>query len=122
MKKYRRLTTDEPQGMYEGLHNGTKVINGEVYLRDYEGHGDMNLMKYIRCKYEEVYNEQLGLDNVPAEEFGEYMDTGDIVSDFYHMCVGYAELRERLKQYEDSGLSPDEVMALAKPKEDNLNE
>ena len=45
--------------------------------------------------------EKCGIDNkAPADEFGEYMDCNCIVSWFYWVAVGHAELRTALMAYE----------------------
>ena len=37
------------------------------------------------------------------------MDCDCIISYFYHMAVGHAELRSKLGRYEDTGLDPDGI-------------
>ncbi len=106
---FRRLTTEEPQGNVQWMHNMTGIKNREVYLRDYNGEGDLSLVDY--CKKE--CNERCDIDiDVGAEEFGEYMYCGCIVAQFYWIAVGHAELRAHLSEYEDSGLSYKEVKNL----------
>lgn len=97
----KRLTTDQPQGMHEYTHNMTKVINGEVYLRNFCDEGDKSLVEY--CK--EECKSRCKIDVAPgvgAEEFGEYMECDCVVAHFYFLAVGHAELRLHLKQYEDA--------------------
>lgn len=106
-RKVRRLTTETPESNYEWLHNMITIKNREVYLKDYSDDGDLSLIDYCRneCKRE------CDIDiNADVEEFGEYMDCDCIVSLFYHMAVGHAELRSHLKAYEDTGLSPEEIV------------
>lgn len=108
------LVTENPQGNYQWLHNMTVIKDREVFLRDFNGEGDLSLVDY--CKQECKAKCDSEIDAGP-EEFGEYMDCNCIVSYFYCMAVGHAELRERLKQYEESGLSPSEVSDFVKAKE-----
>lgn len=109
--EYKRLTTDEPQGNTGYMLNMTKVIDKEVYLRNIDGESNIRLVDY--CKV--IYKEEYGADiDASAEEFGEYMDDDSLLSLFYWMSVGHAELGLRLAAYEDSGLSPVETQELAK--------
>lgn len=108
MSKFKRLTFDNPQGNYQFLHNMTGIdANKEVYLRDFNGEGDLNLMEYcnLQCK------EKCGRESIdaPAVEYGDYMDCDCVVSMFYAIAVGHAELRAKLSRYEDTGLSPEDL-------------
>lgn len=113
MNKYKRLTTENPKENMENMLNITKVINKEVYLRNWNGQGDLNLVDYCKEQFKNIYGRSIEADlqeKITAEEFGEFMDGDDLLSLFYWMAVGYAELRERLKMYEDSGLSPEDIL------------
>lgn len=109
----KRLTTEDPQGNYEWMHNLTTVKNREVYLREWNNECDVNLVDFCKAEYKKIYGNE---PNVSTEEFGELMDGDDLLSAFYWMAVGYAELRNRLKQYEDTGLSPQEIEKSSKMK------
>lgn len=107
--KFKKLVKEDPQGNYETLHNMTTIKDREIYLRNFGTDGDISLVDYSNneCK------RKCGRDiKATAEEFGEYMDCDCIVSVFYSMAIGYAELRAYLKAYEDTGISPDEVKKL----------
>ena len=91
-----RLTTDNPQGNFQWLHNMTTIKDGEVYFRDEDQ--EISLVEYCRQECKKQCDTQI---DAGAERFGEYMDCECAVSRFYHMAVGYAELRAKLKQYED---------------------
>lgn len=112
-----RLTTDTPKGNYQMLHNCTVVKEHEVYLRDWNGEGDISLVNFCKaeCKRKCDTNIEAG-----AEEFGEYMDCDCFVAHFYHTAVGHAELRERLKAYEDSNLSPEQLCEYSAPRTEVL--
>jgi hypothetical protein len=97
-----RIVTDEPSGNYQWLHNCTCIIDREVYLKDTEG--NINLVDYCKKECKKVCDVDIDAD---AEEFGEYMDCDCIVSRLYHMAVGHAELRARLKYYEDKYIQED---------------
>ena len=114
---FERITTENPQGNMGNMFNATKIINREVYLRDWNGEGDLNLVDFCKARYKEIWGEDFDKEmdeKVGAEDFGEYMDDDSLLSAFYWITVGYAELRSRLAAYEDSGLSPEEVQELAK--------
>jgi hypothetical protein len=96
MKK--RLTTEEPQGNVGYMLNMTKIIDKEVYIRDWNGEGDISLVAFCNRECKEKCN----IDNdAPADEFGEAMDCDCFVSYFYILAVGHAEIRSRLKYHED---------------------
>lgn len=99
-KKFMRLTADNPEGMWEELHNALIVKDREVYLRDWNGEGDMNLCKFCAEQCRKWCD--IDLSGVPAEEFGEFMDCDCAVAALYTIAVGYAENRLKLKEYEDA--------------------
>lgn len=105
---YKRLTTENPTGMLDSILNATIIIDRKIYLRDFEGEGKhKRLCDYIKEQYKEKWDDEF--PDAEEEELGDYMDSGELLDVFYHMTVGYSEIRERLKKYEDSGLSPEEV-------------
>ncbi|MCB8818674.1 hypothetical protein [Desulfosporosinus shakirovi] len=97
IKKLRPLVTDNPQGNYQWLHNMTVIKDKEVYLRYFEGEGDLSLVEYCKKECMEKCNSDI---DASVEEFAEHMDCGCPISLIYHMAVGHAELRERLKYFE----------------------
>lgn len=73
------------------------IKDKEVFLRDFNGEGDLNLVDY--CKRECL--EKCGIEQEGTSEcFAENMDCNCSVSLIYHMAVGHAELRHRLGKYE----------------------
>ena len=99
--RLKRLTHEPPQGMYEALHNTAFVQEQEVFLRGCGKNGeDVSLCQYCaeQCK------ERCGSDfaDIPASEFGEYMDCECPVSLLYFVAVGAAEMRQKLMRYEDA--------------------
>ncbi|EHQ88258.1 hypothetical protein [Desulfosporosinus youngiae] len=105
-RKFIRLVTENPQGNYQYLHNMTVIKDKEVFLRDFEGEGDLSLVDYCKRECMERCNTDI---DASVEEFGEHMDCGCPITLIYHMAVGHAELRNRLGQYESSGLSPEDL-------------
>lgn len=95
--KFKPLVTENPQGNYQWLHNMTVIKDKEVYLREYDDGHDLNIVDYCKreCKTK-CDIEQEGT----AEDFAENMGCDCPVALVYHMAVGHAELRERLKYYE----------------------
>lgn len=106
---YRRLTTEESTGNMGYMLNATKVICKEVYLRDFNDEGDLSLVDYCKKEHKKLYDSDI---EATAEDFGDLMDDDSLLSIFYWMSVGHAELRLRLSAYEDSGLSPEQVKGL----------
>lgn len=104
--KYKRLTTENPSGNMENILNMTKIIDKEVYLRDLNGEDDVSLVGYCKREYKKICGVEI---DASAEDFGDYMDDDSLLSLFYWMAVGYAELRARLSLYEDSNLSPNQT-------------
>ena len=105
--KLKPLVTETPEGNYQNLHNMTGIdANKEVYLRDFDGKGNLSLVEYCQKECQEKC--ELTSDT-SAEGFGEYMDCAWPIAFLYHMAVGHAELRHRLGQYEATGLSPSEI-------------
>lgn len=102
-----RLTTDDPQGNFQRLHNMTVIKDGEVFLKI--GEGDISLVDY--CKNE--CKEKCGIElDGNAETFGDSMDCDCIVAAFYGMAIGHAELRSHLKDYEDLNEKLPEIVCL----------
>lgn len=110
-----RLTTDDPQGNYQRLHNMTAIKDMEVFLK--LGDAEINLVDY--CKSE--CKEKCGIEfDGDAQTFGDYMDCDCIVAIFYGMAIGHAEMRAHLKEYEDSNLTPTDIKKLARAIARNL--
>ena len=95
------MTHEQPEGMYESLHNTAFVKGKEVYLRGMGENGeDISLCAYCaaQCK------ERCGTDltDISTEEFGEFMDCECPVSLLYAIAIGAAEMREKLSKFEDT--------------------
>lgn len=110
-----RLTTDDPQGNFQRIHNMTDIKDMEVFLK--LGDEEISLVDYCKNGCKEKCDIELNGD---AETFGETMDCDCIVSAFYWMAVGYAELRAHLKDYEDSNLAPADIKELTRTIARNL--
>ena len=107
MSKLKPLVTENPEGNYQNLHNMTGIdANKEVYLRDFDGKGNLSLVEYCQKECQEKCE---FTSDTSAEEFGEEMDCACPIALLYHMAVGHAELRHRLGRYEATGLNPEEI-------------
>lgn len=108
-----RLTKDDVKemGMIELSHNQVFVKNREAWYRDYD-------MEITARDLAQAMFARNGID-CPAEndEFDEYMlellqdgyETLDgMIALYYNALWAFAEVREKLKAYEDTGLEPEE--------------
>lgn len=92
----KRLTTDNPSGCTESMLNNVYAKDGSIVIRSTEDdRKDVDLCEYIAEKCNCNYS---------ADDIAEW-DCGDCqlcpYGIMYAACIQAAELRERLKQYED---------------------
>lgn len=98
------------------------VRNGETYVRGYGENGkDISLIDFVKriaerqditIPYEvSDYLTDLLFDNEPESKEG-------LLALFYTAAWAFAEVRERLKKYEESGLEPEDVKRLKETVED----
>lgn len=113
-----RYTTNKPAGNVEGYRNFVFIKDQEVYLRGMENDEDVSLDEY--CKKQCKIKCDADYNDVPVDEFAEYLDCDCPISALYFAALGAAELRERLSRYEDTGLEPEDIKtittAVAEPK------
>ena len=117
-----RLTTDKSvkeMGIYELAHNCMFVKEGEAWYRDFENEISLrNMIREIIKQYEGEYDEQLDddelLDGVLFDNLqypiGSNMSA--FIAIFNMIAWSHADLRELLKKYEDTGLTPEEISKL----------
>ncbi|MGH4125127.1 MAG: hypothetical protein ACREV6_19600 [Clostridium sp.] len=97
----KRLTTNNPETMIENMMNMVFAKDKEVWLRNLGEEGqDISLVDYCKKECKAECDAQYS-DDWNAETFGEVMDCDCSVSAFYMVCVGFAEVRQRLMKYED---------------------
>ncbi len=122
-----RLTTDSPSGLFQGLDNCFYIKDGKVMVR---GGGEALGCDDISLHYDNIFlldfmkiiasNSFISVDlyacddNSLDEAFGEMLLDGPttktgILGLIYEMAKSLAKMRERLKEYEDTGVSPDEI-------------
>ena len=94
----RKLITENPEGMVQGMHNFVLVKNKEVYLR--LGEEEISLVEYIRKMDKELYGIDHEDEYCNSEDFGDHMDDDRFTCVMYFALVGFAEVREHLKDYE----------------------
>ncbi|KHO32079.1 hypothetical protein OR62_13790 [Clostridium tetani] len=97
----KKIITENPQGMIESMHNFVFIENGEVYVRLADKNEEVSLVEYIRKKDKELYDIEHEEGHCNALDFGEYMDDDRFTCTMYHALVGFAEVREKLKYYEE---------------------
>lgn len=95
----KKIITENPQTMVENMHNCVFVKNKEVYLRFNDE--EISLVDYIRKMDKELYGIEHNDSYCNAEEFAEYMDDDRFTCIMYHALVGFAEVRNYLKYYEE---------------------
>lgn len=115
----RRMTTDKPtseMNMAELAHNCMYVCDGWAWYRDFEH--DMDLRDFIREFSRAEGDEELTKDNVVQVELlldnlQYWIDSpSGRVALVYRLMWAFADLREHLKKYEDTGLMPEEIEEL----------
>lgn len=115
-----RLTVNKSvkdMGMYELAHNSCFTKDGEAYYRDFSR--EISARDFARELYKEYSVYELAEDDDELDE--ELMEdlqseptklqTG-LIALFYRNLWAMADLYERLKRYEDTGLTPNQVMDL----------
>lgn len=117
----KRLTVNnikEETGTYDLAHNCTFIRDGETWYRDFDHEIRLrDMMREIiknhshydgQCDDDELLDEVL-FENLmyPAES-----DIDGLISVFNMLAWSHSDLRERLKQYEDTGLTMEQVQEL----------
>lgn len=118
----KRLTLDKPvseMGMFELAHNSCYIKDGKTRYRDYELDVDARAFTRKLLKDHAAGDDAFTCD----EDFDEWMvdhlqDGTDsvegLIALFYRNLWAMGELRERLKAYEDTGLTPDQIIEMDK--------
>ena len=114
-----RLTTDNPTDNIEASLNLFYVRDGDAFIRgggDAPDYADISVTDFIRKTARALCPDMLLPES--AEEisfamaeylFDGYEEPSGLIALLYTAAWSYAELRERLKAYEDAGLSPEKV-------------
>ena len=113
----QRLTTDKPVNEMTNMElafNCCVVDNGQAVYRDYENPIDarklaMNLLDYYGVEGVTIQT-RADLDEFMVDSLldGPFTSSG-LIALLYRFIWSMAEMRTRLKQYEDTGLTPDQL-------------
>lgn len=118
----RRLTSNKPvneMGMVELAYNSCYAKDGEAWFRDYQM--DMDARSFCTKLLNEAAN--IPCEFSCNEEFDEYMeylsqegysDPAGIVMLLYRNIWAMADLRSKLMKYEDTGLTPEQILEMTK--------
>ena len=118
----RRLTISkitEETGTYELAHNCTFIRDGETWYRDFDNEIRLRDMMRETIKNHSQYDEQYDDDEILDEILFENLmhpagnDIDGLIAVFNMLAWSHSNLRERLKAYEDTGLTPEQVQELA---------
>lgn len=114
-----RLTTDNQTDNIEASLNLFYVRDGDAFIRgggDAPDYADISVTDFIRKAARTLCPDMLlpesaeGISFAMAEYlFDGYEEPSGLIALLYTAAWSYAELRERLKAYEDTGLSPEKV-------------
>lgn len=124
----KRLTVNnikEETGTYELAHNCTFIRDGETWYRDFDHEIRLRDMMREIIKNHSHYDEQCDDDELLDEVLFENLmypaetDIDGLIAVFDMLAWSHSDLRERLKQYEDTGLTTEQVQQL-KEREDLL--
>lgn len=115
-----RLTVNKPvkdMGMYELAHNSCFIKDGEAYYRDFSR--EISARDFARELYKaysvhEPTEDDDGLDEelMEALQFEPTKLLTGLIALFYRNLWAMADLYERLKQYEDTGVRPEQAIDL----------
>lgn len=107
----------EETGTYELAHNCTFIRDGETWYRDFNNEIRLrDMMREIiknHSQYDEQYDDDEILDGILFENLQYPADDIDgLIAVFNVLAWSHSDLRERLKVYEDTGLTLEQVQQL----------
>jgi len=111
----KRLTTDDPANSefpnYLTLMNFCTAKNGKAVLCYADGEENIDLAKYVEkyCHKHDCTH----MDASDLETFEDCLTDCDCIAAMLYFCGAQASVNNaRLKQYEDTGLTPEEILKL----------
>lgn len=114
-----RLTSDRPvteMGMYELAHNSCYIKDGKARYRDYSSDEDARALSRKLLKEhtgDDAFTSDRDFDDWAVDHLQDGMNSAEgLIALFYRNLWAMAELREALKAYEDTGLSPDQMVEM----------
>ncbi len=116
----KRLTSDKPvaeMGMFELAHNSCYIKDGKARYRDYDLDEDARALTRRLLKDHAAGDDAFACDNDFDDWMIDYLQDGmdsteGLIALFYRNLWAMADLREALKAYEDTGLSPDQIVEM----------
>lgn len=103
-----RLTTDNPKNNTETMLNYAYAKDKMVYLIYGNGQEDVDLCEYISVQAKEKHGCEVNPEDLLE---GGCMECDCEIAILYTVAIQAAELRTRLKEYEDTGTTPEEIQA-----------
>ena len=116
----KRLTSDKPvseMGMVELAHNSCYIRDGKARYRDYDLDEDARVLARMLFKDHVNWDDGITCDADFDEWMADFLQSGmdsteGLIALFYRNLWAMAELRERLKVYEDTGLTPEQMIEM----------
>ena len=115
-----RLTSDKPvagMGMVELRHNSCYIKDGKARYRDYSLDEDARVLARALLKDhaggDDAFTCDKDFDDWMVDYLQDGMDSvGGLIALFYRNLWAMADLRDTLKAYEDTGLSPGQIIEM----------
>lgn len=115
-----RLTTDKPvteMGMFELAYNSCYIKDGKARYRDFDLDEDARVLARKLLKDHADGDDAFTCDEDFDDWMVDYLQDGmdsmeGLIALFYRNLWAMADLRERLKAYEDTGLSPEQIVEI----------
>lgn len=116
----KRLTSDKPvaeMGMFELAHNSCYIKDGKARYRDYDLDEDARVLTRVLLKDHAGSDDAFTCDDDFDDWMIDYLQDGmdsteGLIALFYRNLWAMADLREALKAYEDTGLSPEQIVEM----------
>lgn len=97
-KEMKRITTDTPKGIVETIFNFAYEKGKKVFLTYADGKSDVDVCEYV-SKLAKAKGFDFSPEDIMEEGLFEYYEEDFVV--LYYLAVQAAELRSRLKMFED---------------------
>ncbi len=116
----KRLTSDKPvaeMGIFELAHNSCYIKDDKARYRDYDLDEDARVLTRRLLQDHAGSDDAFTCDDDFDDWMIDYLQYGmdsmeGLIALFYRNLWAMADLREALKAYEDTGLSPDQIVEI----------